>query len=193
MRRELFYLYSTLPPAELKDRLDLEVRVQNNLHQKELKIALKWKNEGRFTAYMMDYGDGFGIYRSMGARHKRVSLSAGFWESKSVGYSPVYCGQIAPDGAGSVIFGHFRQPLWAWLVCIVLLYGVGFLSCAMTGQYWIYLIALVLGIPMFRDFVAPQRTRPAGELWEALEYLLETVDGLAIEEAKAKENKRDKE
>ena len=72
-------------------------------------------------------------------------------------------------------------------MCVVLLYGVGFLSCAAAGQYWIYLIALVLGIPIFRDFLAPQRTEPAGELWDTLEYLVAAVDGLAMEEARKNE------
>lgn len=187
MKREGFYLHSILPPAELRDKLDLEVRVQNNLHEKECRAVLKWKDENRFTIYMMDYGGGSGAYRSVGAGHKRLSLSAGLGESKYRYFSPVYCGQIVPDGDGSVISGNFRQPLWGWLVCVVLLYGVGFLSCAATGQYWIYLIALVLGIPMFRDFLAPQRTEPAGELWDTLEYLVAAVDGLAMEEARENE------
>lgn len=193
MKRETFCLHSILSPAELRDKLGLEVRVQNNLHKKECKVVLRWKDENRFTVYRIDYEGGSEAYRSVGAGHKRLSLSAGFGEGKSVGFSPVYCGQIAPDGDGSVISGHFRQPLWGWLVCVVLLYGVGFLPCAATGQYWIYLIALVLGIPMFRDFLVPQRTEPAGELWDTLEYLVEIVDGLAVEEARTKENERDKE
>ena len=31
MKREMFCLHSILPPAELRDKLDLEIRVQNNL------------------------------------------------------------------------------------------------------------------------------------------------------------------
>lgn len=187
MKRETFCLHSILPPAQLRDKLDLEVRVQNNLHKKECRAVLRWKDENRFTVYRMDYEGGSGACGSVGAGHKRLFLSAGFGEGKSVVFSPMYCGQIASDGDGSVISGHFRQPLWGWLVCVVLLYGAGFLSCVATGQYWIYLIALVLGIPMFRDFLAPQRTEPAGELWDMLEYLVATVDSLATEEARGNE------
>ena len=193
MKREAFYLHSILPPAELRDRLDLEVRVQNSLHEKECRVRLKWKDGNRFTVYMMDHGGGSWAYRSVGAGHKRLSLSTGLGKSRCVGLSPVYCGQIAPDGDGSVISGHFRQLWWAWLVCVVLVYGAGFLSCAATGQYWIYLIALALGVPMFRDFLAPQRTESAGELWDVLEYLVAAVDGLAMEEAGTKENERSEE
>ncbi|MDE6588949.1 MAG: hypothetical protein K2K53_01105, partial [Oscillospiraceae bacterium] len=105
MKREIFYLYSILPPAELKVRLDREVRVQNNLHEKEFKIVLKWKDESRFTTYMMDYGGSSGSYRSVGVGPKRISLSVGFGVSRYVSYSPVYCGQIASNGEGSMISG----------------------------------------------------------------------------------------
>lgn len=181
MKREIFDLHSILPSAELKVKLDREVRVHNSLQKGRCKLVLKWKSEDHFTICMAEYEKGPESYRSMSVGHKSVSMGAGYGTGRSVSYSTVFCGQIASDGEGSVIFGHFRQPLWAWFVCIVLLYGVGFFSCAVTGKYWIYLIALILGIPMFRDFLTPQRTSPAGVLWDALEFLVATVDGLAAE------------
>lgn len=192
MKREPFYLHSILSPAELRDKLDLEVRVQNNLHEKKCKVVLRWKDENRFTVYRMDYEGGSGAYRSVEAGHKRLSLSAGFGEGRSVGFSPVYCGQIVPDGTGSVIYGYFRQLWWVWLICI-LIYGAGFATCAAARQYLVYLVILVLGMPMILSCLQPERDESAGVLWDTLEYLVETVDGLAVEEARTKENERDKE
>ncbi len=188
MRR--YELHSSLPPAKLRDKLDLEVRVQNSLHKKACKVALNWKKENRFTACRMNYGSISGTYGAVGAEHRRVFLSAGVGEGKSVGFSPVYCGQIAPNEAGSVISGYFRQPLWGWAVIVGGVYGLGLISCAAAGQYWIYVIVLILGIPMLRDFLFPERTKSAGELWDALECLIETVDGLAAEELKQKKDEQ---
>lgn len=192
MKRDTFYLHSALPPVELKDRLDLEVRVQNNLHEKECKIVLKWRDEGRFTVYMVSYEHSSGVYRSAGAGHGRISLGGGFGESRSASYSPVYCGQIAPDGEGSVISGHFRQLLWAWFIC-VLIFGGGFLACAVEKEYLVYLVVLVLGMPMLQSCLAPERTESAGELWDALEFLVGTVDSLAAEQDTLEEHNQDKE
>ncbi len=186
MKRETFYLHSILPPAELRDKLDLEVRVQNNLHKKECRAVLRWKDENRFTVYRMDYEGGSGVYGSVGAGHKRLSLSASLGESKYVGFSPVYCGQIVPDGTGSVIYGHFRQLWWVWLIC-VLIYGAGFVTCVEARQYLVYLVILVLGMPMILSCLQPERDESAGALWDMLEYLVATVDGLAMEEARENE------
>ena len=193
MKRELYDLHSILPPAELMVKLDREVRVHNNLQAGRCKLALKWKNEDRFTICLMEYEEGSGPYRSTEIGHRSVSMGAGYGAGRSVSYSPVFCGRIAPDEGGSVISGHFRQPLWAWLVCVAGVYGVGLVSCAITGQYLIYLAAVALGIPMFRSLLVPQRTQSSGELWDALEFLVATVDGLAMGQGASEENDQAKE
>ncbi len=180
-----YEFHSVLPPEELKKRLIWETAVENEQYKKQFKIALRWKGEREFTFYTVGYNGGSGAYRSAEAGTRGASMD--FWAGAgwSAAFSPVFCGQIAPDGAGSVISGHFRQPLWGWAVCIGGVHGLGVISCAVTGRYWIYVIALILGIPMFRDFLFPERTKGAGELWDMLEYLVETVGGFAMEREKS--------
>lgn len=171
-----YRLYSTLPPEELKRRLVWETAVENEQYKKRFKIVLRWKREYAFTFRTVEYTSGSGAYRSASAEHRGASLNVGLGESWSAAFSPVFCGRIFPDGGGSVISGYFRQPLWGWAVCVGGVYGLGFISCAITGQYWIYAIAVLLGLPMLRDFLFPDRTRAAGELWDVLEYVLTFIE-----------------
>lgn len=171
-----YELHSGLPPEELKRRLAWETAVENEQYKKRFKIVLRWKGKHGFTFRTVEYTSASGACRSASAERRGVSMNAGFGESWSAGYSPVFCGQIAPDGDGSVISGHFRQPLWGWAVVVGGVYGLGFISCAITGQYWIYAIVVLLGLPMFRDFLFPDRTRAAGELWDVLEYVLAFIE-----------------
>ena len=191
MKREEFYLYSALPMTELRDRLDLEVRVQNNLRKKEFKIVLNWKDESRFTVYRMDYESGSGGCRSIRVGHKRLSLSIGFGESRWTSYSAVFCGQIAPDGEGSVLYGHFGQVALGWFVGGVALASI--IMAVLMGRADVALVLTVMSAPAFWMLIRPERTGGAGKLWDTLEYLVETVDGLAAEESKQKEDDQDKE
>lgn len=187
----MFYLHSILPPAELRYRLDLEVRVQNNLHQEEFKFVLNWKDESRFTVYRMEYERGSGGFRSAGAGHGRLSLDIGFGESRWTSYTAVFCGQIVPDGEGSTIFGCFGQVALGWFVGGVVLASI--LMAALMGRADVALVLAVVGAPALWMLIRPERTRGAGELWDALESLVETIDGLAIKEAGQQENDQDKE
>lgn len=176
MKRNVFSLHSALPPEELKRRLAWETAVENEQYKKRFKIVLRWREEYRFTFRTVEHSSGSGACRSAEAGLRSASVGFGAGAGWSAAYSPVFCGQIAPDGAGSMISGCFRQPLWGWAVCVGGVYGLGFISCAVTGQYWIYAIALLLGLPMFRDFLFPDRTRAAGELWDVLEYILAFIE-----------------
>ncbi len=171
-----FEFHSALPPEELKKRLIWETAVENEQYKKRFKIALRWKGEYAFAFHTVEYTSGSGAYRSASAERRGVSMNFALGESWNAAFSPVFCGQVAPDGAGSVISGCFRQPLWGWAVCVGGVYGLGFISCAVTEQYWIYVIALILGIPMFRDFLFPERTKGAGELWDVLGYLIAHIE-----------------
>ena len=171
-----YEFHSALPPQELKKRLAWEVAVENEQYKKRFKIVLRWKGEYAFTFRTVDYASGSGAYRSANAERRGVSLNAGLGESWNAAFSPVFCGRILPNGDGSVISGYFRQPLWGWAVFVGGVYGLGFISCAIAGQYWIYAIAVLLGLPMFRDFLFPGRTRAAGELWDVLEYVLAFIE-----------------
>lgn len=171
-----YEFHSTLPPEELKRRLVWETAVENEQYKKRFKIVLRWKGEYAFSFRTVEYSGGSGAYRSASAEHRGVSLNFGFGESWSAAFSPVFCGRILPDGDGSVISGCFQQPLWAWLVFIGGIYGLGFIFCAVTGRYWIYAIVVFLGLPMFRDFLFPDRIRAAGELWDVLEYVLAFIE-----------------
>ena len=176
MKRNVFSLHSALPPEELKRRLAWETAVENEQYRKRFKIVLRWKGEYAFTFRTVEYTCGSGAYRSASAERRGTSLNVGLGESWSAAFSPVFCGRILLDGDGSTICGYFQQPLWAWLVFIGGIYGFGFIPCAVTGQYWIYAIVLALGIPMFRCFLFPDRTKAAGELWDVLEYVLAFIE-----------------
>ncbi|MDE6281046.1 MAG: hypothetical protein K2M15_04545, partial [Oscillospiraceae bacterium] len=101
MKRKNLSLHSILPPAGLKAKLDREVQVRNDRERCRCSLILRWKSEEQFTLCMMEYEDFVGVEREgsfMGPR-SGVRLKAS--------YSAILCGEITPDGEGSVIAGHF--------------------------------------------------------------------------------------
>ena len=179
----MFCLHSSLPPEKLRAELDRAVQVHNNRERGRCRLVLAWKSEGRFTVCMAEYEDSVGIecngsIRSASRRRGAV-------------YSAMLYGEIAPEGSGSVIAGHYRPLLIMWLLCVIAAGCV--IGFAATGQPLACLLAAVLSAPLFRGLLYPERDESSGNLWDTLEYLLETVDGLAIEGAKTKETGQDKE
>ena len=53
--------------------------------------------------------------------------------------------------------------------------------------FYLRSILLVLGMPMILSCLQPERDKPARALWDTLEYLVATVDGLAMEEMRKNE------
>ncbi len=163
-----YELYSALPPEELKKRLVWEVGVENEQYKKRFKIVLRWTGEYRFTFRTVEYCKSSGVFAGWTAG--LGWLSFGFWAGAiwSASYSPVFHGQIAPDGAGSVISGHFRQAaLWWFVGAAVIVWN------AVAGRAVWALLAAVLCIRMAYPL---DRTRGAGELWDVLEYILSFIE-----------------
>lgn len=171
MRRELFYLHSALPPAELKDGLEQEVRIQNRLHYKKREIILKWKDGYAFTFHKVDHYRSSGPYRNVRVEPGGTSVSFSTGRSWWNIYSPVFCGRLAPDGEGSVICVYFRQLLAAWLMCIAI-FGIGAVWFMAAKQFLSCLFVLGLGVPFFRALLTTERTPPSGELWDLLEQMI---------------------
>lgn len=166
MKRKTLSLHSILPPAELKARLDREVQARNDQERGRSCLILRWKGEHRFTLFMMEYEVFVGIEREGAAR----SASRG----RSASYSVILCGEITPDGEGSVIVGQFRQLLSRWFLCVI---AAGcFVGLAVTGQWLACLLIAVLGVPFLYILLTPGRSRSGGALWAELESLVATVD-----------------
>lgn len=169
-----YELYSALPPEELKKRLVWEVGVENEQYKKRFKIVLRWTGEYRFTFRTVEYRKYSGVVAGWTAG--LGWLAFGFWAgiSKNASYSPVFHGQIAPDGAGSVISGHFRQLALGWIVggamAVVIAWN------AVAGWAVRALLAAVLCIPVAAPLLRPDRTEGAGELWDVLEYILAFIE-----------------
>lgn len=170
-----YELYSGLSPEELKKRLTWEVSVENEQYKKRFKIILRWTGKYEFTFRTEEYSRASGV--DAGGAAGPGWLSAGFWAgtSWSAAYSPVFCGQIAPDGAGSVISGHFRQVALGWAVGIIMVAAIA-AAGAVWGQTGWALLAAVLCIPMAYSLLRPDRTRAAGELWDVLEQILAFIE-----------------
>ncbi len=170
-----YELYSALPPEELKKRLAWEIAVENEQYKKQFRIVLRWTGEYGFTFRTEEYTRDCGAYSSARVGTRGASLGFGFGAGRSMGYSPVFCGQIAPHGDGSVISGHFRQVALGWIVggvmaaCIVA-------AGAVWGRTDVALVAAALCVPVLRMLLRPDRTGAAGELWDVLENILASIE-----------------
>lgn len=169
MKRKVFSLRSILPPARLKMELDRQVQTHNDQERGRCRLVLKWKSENRFTACMVEYEGSVGIecngsIRSASRRRRAV-------------YSAMLCGEITPEGDGSVIVGHYRQLLTMWFLCVI---AAGcFIGFAATGQPLACLLTAALAVPLICGLLRPERTESSGNLWDTLELLVATVDSHA--------------
>ena len=169
MIRKTFSLHNVLPPEELRAKLDRKVQAHNNQERGRCYLILRWKSENRFTLFMMEYEDFVGVEREGAMR----SVKRG----RGASYSPILCGEISPDGEGSVIVGHFRQLLTRWLLCVI---AAGCLiGFAATGQWLACLLTAALGGWFFYSLLTPQRGRSGETLWAKLEFLAATIDNYA--------------
>lgn len=168
MKRKILSLHSILPPAELKARLDREVQARNDQERGRCRFFLRWKSENRFTLCMAEYEEFVGVGR------EGPSMRTGSRMRRNASYSVILCGEIAPEGNGSVIVGQFRQLLSRWFLLII---AAGcFIGLAVAGQWLACLLIAVLGVPFLYYLLNPMRSRSGGALWAELESLVATVD-----------------
>ena len=53
MKRSVYTVSSSLPPAELKERMKWEAAIGNRMYKEQLKTVWKWKSEREFTVYLV--------------------------------------------------------------------------------------------------------------------------------------------
>ena len=194
MKREKFYLYSALPPEELKKRMEREARIQNRLHYKKREIVLKWKNDYEFTFRKVDHYRTSGPYRNLRAEPGRISASAGsvMWY-REISYSNLLCGRIFPSEGGSMIEGCFKVLpagcAMLWVMCAAFVLG-GLLTrqpkVALGGA------AISLGVLGHWSFHL-ERVPSSGELWDLLEQMILTIEDNAAGHEVLEQHTQDKE
>ena len=178
MNKTICTMSSTLPPAELKERLKWEAAIENRMYSKQLKTVWKWKSEYTFTVYCIvsETDSGAGGYWSIGRKSAFWNFAAG--TSFTAYLSPIFCGEILPEGNGSIIRGCFRERLLVWMFCMGI-YGILIASLIMAKDLLIRLILLyflVRSLWVVRDLLYPDQLQSSAALWDIFEYIVKTAE-----------------
>ncbi len=178
MKRSVYTVSSSLPPAELKERMKWEAAIGNRMYKEQPKTVWKWKSEREFTVYLVisEINSGTETYWGTGKRSISWNFVAG--TSKTTYFSPKFLGEILPDGSGSVIRGSFRERWYAWLLCITV-YAAGLVSLFTVKDILVLvplLFLLIKHVGMFQNLLYPERIETSMILLDVLDCIVEKAE-----------------